>query len=207
MPIASFPASTHDSEFSGLPWREQLTVRRIMRVNHAGEHGAIRIYGAQIAIAHRRMPDITVSLEHLLGHEVEHRRRFREIMLSRQVTPCRMLWFWGLGGTVLGGVTALMGRNAVWTCTAAVEAAVHRHLEDQLHFLNARDRTLYGVIDAIKAEELSHLALAESNIAVQSRMERWTAGVIAAATHALIWLSTYGASSRLAADLKRDRNS
>src|SRR5688572_13544147 len=110
------------------------TVRRILKVNHAGEYGAIRIYGAQIAVARHLHPPIVEVLSEIRGHEIEHCRRFREAMPQRGARPCRVMSFWSLGGYVLGFATALMGERMIWICTEAVESAVHRHLEDQLKF-------------------------------------------------------------------------
>ena len=61
---------------------------------------------------------------------------------------------WSRGGWLLGFLTALMGRQAIWICTAAVEAAVHRHLDDQLHFLPSRDPELRDIILSIREEEI-----------------------------------------------------
>src|ERR1700693_743415 len=115
--------------------REQRTVTRILKVNHAGEFGAIRIYRAQIWIARRLYPDVVAVLEEILGHEINHCSLFLHAMPERRARPCRIMALWGNGGALLGVLTALLGRQGIWICTAAVEAAVHRHLEDQLQFL------------------------------------------------------------------------
>jgi len=108
--------------------RDALTIARICRVNHAGEHGAIRISGAQIAIARQLYPDIVAELDEMREHEIRHRRLFAEAMPARHSKPCRVMALWALGGSVLGFATALLGRQRIWTCTAAAEEAVHRHL-------------------------------------------------------------------------------
>lgn len=181
---------------------EALTVRRILKVNHAGEHGAIRIYRAQIAVASRLWHDLVPPLQHMLVHEVEHCRLFREAMPARSARPCRIMSLWGLGGSGLGFATALMGRQAIWTCTAAVEEAVHRHLDDQLNFLQSRDQDLYDLILAIREEELSHLHTAECHLQDPTWARSALRGVISAITDALIWLSTWGDSSRMAKELR-----
>jgi 3-demethoxyubiquinol 3-hydroxylase len=103
--------------------REALTIARIVRVNHAGEYGAIRIYSAQIAIATRLYPDIAPALAEMLEHEKRHCRLFFEAMPARHSRPCRIMSLWSWGGALLGVITALMGRQAIWICTAAVEAS------------------------------------------------------------------------------------
>ena len=130
--------------------RDALTIARIVRVNHAGEYGAIRIYGAQIGVSEHRYPDVTPALAEMLSHEKKHCAAFFAAMPARQSRPCRVMSLWSLGGWLLGFATALMGRQAIWICTAAVEAAVHRHLDDQLAFLADRDRELYDVIMGIR---------------------------------------------------------
>src|SRR5688572_19895979 len=93
-----------------------VTVRRILKVNHAGEFGAIRIYGAQIAVAKRFFPDIAPALIEMRADEIVHCRRFHEAMPPRAARPCRVMALWSLGGSVLGFATALLGRNMVWAC-------------------------------------------------------------------------------------------
>jgi ubiquinone biosynthesis monooxygenase Coq7 len=111
------------------------------------------------------------------------------------------LWSWG--GWLLGLTTALMGRKTIWICTAAVEAAVHRHLDDQLAFLAGRDDELQGIILSIREEELAHLHHAQSQIASLGRGSRLLQRLISDVTDALIWLSTWGDSTRMMRDLRR----
>ncbi len=174
-----------------------LTIARIVKVNHAGEYGAIRIYRAQIWIARWRCPDVVPFLEETLAHEVNHCARFRAAMTPRKTRPCRVMSLWGNGGYALGTLTALMGRQGIWICTAAVEAAVHRHLEDQLFFLSGRDLELHDLIKSIQVEELSHLHHAEDNITysgVPARLLNW---IVSRSTDVAIWLSTWGDSTRM----------
>ena len=144
--------------------RDALTIARIVRVNHAGEYGAIRIYSAQIGVSAKRYPDVVPALADMLQHEKKHCAAFFAAMPARQSRPCRIMSLWGWGGWLLGFATALMGPQAIWVCTAAVEAAVHRHLDDQLAFLAGRDAELHDTIMSIREEELSHLHHAEAQI-------------------------------------------
>jgi ubiquinone biosynthesis monooxygenase Coq7 len=177
--------------------RDRLTIARILKVNHAGEYGAIRIYRAQLWLARRLYPDVVAFLEETLGHEIEHCAMFRNAMPQRNARPCRIMTLWGNGGFVLGFLTALLGRRGVWICTAAVEATVHRHLEEQLNFLIDRDAELHGLISAIQEQELMHLRHAEQRIGMSSAASRLLSAVIAKTTDAVIWLSTWGDSTRL----------
>ena len=186
-----------------LSQREAVTIARIVRVNHAGEFGAIRIYAAQIAVARRRYGDIAPALSEMLAHEQRHCALFFGAMPARGSRPCRVMSLWSWGGALLGLITALMGRQSIWICTAAVEAAVHRHLDDQLHFLQGRDGVLCDIIQSIRGEELAHLQRAQEHIVTTSRASRALHRVITWATDAVIWLSTWGDSTRMARDLRR----
>ncbi|ESY14003.1 MULTISPECIES: demethoxyubiquinone hydroxylase family protein [unclassified Mesorhizobium] len=182
--------------------QDALTVARIVRVNHAGEFGAIRIYSAQILVARRLWPDCVPSLSEMLGHERTHCAAFRAAMPARRSRPCRVMQFWSWGGWVLGFVTALLGPQGIWACTAAVEAAVHRHLDDQLFFLANRDHDLHGIILAIREEELAHLHHAEEQLKSPGPALNFLRSLISIATDVLIWLSTWGDSSRMTRALK-----
>src|SRR5262245_58593146 len=185
--------------------RDGLTVARIVRVNHAGEYGAIRIYSAQIAISMRLYPDIAPALAEMLKHEERHCRLFFDAMPERHSRPCRTMSLWSWGGALLGFATALMGRQAIWICTAAVEAGVHRHLDDQLHFLAGRDEELTGIILSIREEELAHLHHAEARVGTKNFARRTLHRVVTWATDLVIWLSTWGDSTRMAKELRRSR--
>ncbi len=159
---------------------DALTISRIVKVNHAGEYGAIRIYSAQIAIASRLFPDVVPALADMLEHERQHCSKFYAAMPMRHTRPCRVMSLWSWGGWMLGFFTALSGRQGIWTCTAAVEAAVHRHLDDQLHFLAGRDTELYALIQSIREEELSHLNHAEAQLTPATASKRFLRRLISA---------------------------
>lgn len=179
-----------------------ITVRRILKVNHAGEFGAIRIYGAQIAVARRLYPEIVDVLADIRAHEIEHCRLFRNAMPARGARPCRVMAFWSLGGFVLGFVTALLGQRMIWICTEAVESAVHRHLEDQLRYLEPRDADLKALIASIQSEELSHLHEAQARRGAVGPVQVGAVSFIGVVTDLLIWLSTWGDSTRMAREMK-----
>lgn len=180
---------------------EALTIRRILKVNHAGEFGAIRIYGAQIAVARRLFPSIVAALEEMRNDEIEHCRLFRSAMPERRARPCRVMAFWSLGGLVLGALTALMGERMVWICTEAVESTVHRHLEDQLRFLTARDGQLRELIRSIQQQEEAHLHEAERRQTSQGALRAVALPVIGLLTDMMIWLSTWGDSSWMKSEI------
>lgn len=112
---------------------------------------------------------------------------------------------WGNGGLVLGFLTALFGRQGIWICTAAVEAAVHRHMEEQLLFLRGRDHELHDMIATIQEEELAHLSHAQGRIANHNVWSGILERTIAKSTDTVIWLSTWGDSMRMVKELSASR--
>jgi ubiquinone biosynthesis monooxygenase Coq7 len=183
--------------------RDALTIARIVRVNHAGEFGAIRIYSAQLMVSRWFWPDCHPALSEMLRHERNHCAIFRAAMPPRDSRPCRVMHFWSYGGWILGFLTACLGRKGIWACTAAVEAAVHWHLDDQLHFLQDRDFELHQIILSIRQEELAHLQHAEEQLHSPGAMLQALRQIISLTTDGLIWLSTWGDSSRMAHALKK----
>ncbi len=181
---------------------DRRTLSRILKVNHAGEYGAIRIYRAQLWLARRLHSDLVPFLEETLAHEVQHCRHFVDAMPSHGSRPCRAMWLWGLGGSALGVFTALMGRNAVFACTKAVEQTVHRHLDAQIAFLAARDAALCDLIAGIQVEERQHLDHAAGQLA-PSPLNRAIESVVNLSTAIVIWLSTQGAVGRMEKALHR----
>jgi ubiquinone biosynthesis monooxygenase Coq7 len=184
--------------------QDQLLIRRILRVNHAGEHGAVSIYTAQIARIGASHPELHAWLSDTVGHERAHRSAFAEAMPSRAAKPCRALGVWSLGGWALGSITALLGRTGVLACTAAVERTVHGHLQEQIAFLGRRDKELAALVELILREELSHLAFAEANLVSGSKLTPLFSTVIAFATEVLIAISTRGDSIRLRRTLRAE---
>lgn len=182
-----------------------LTVRSVLRVNHAGEYGAVRIYQAQLALARVLASDLVPFLEDTLTHEIAHRDRFRALMTPRGVVPCGALPVWGVGGWMLGFLTGLFGRNAILACTEAVERTVHHHLGDQLRALGNSDPEVSRVIGDIQTEELGHLDYAECRAARSSLIASAVRPVVAGSTALLIWLSTYGEALLLGWRVRRTR--
>jgi len=178
------------------------TIRRILKVNHAGEHGAIRIYAVQSVVARFTAPDIVANLIEMKAHEIEHHMNFAEAMPQRLAKPCRLLFLWAWGGFLLGLATALCGKRMIWICTEAVESAVHDHLNNQLRFLQHCDPSLFNLIAAIKTEEESHLHFAQEGRGPDTVVSRFAVSLIGWVTDVLIWMSTSGDSSRLKVALK-----
>lgn len=176
---------------------KQRLIRRILRVNHAGEHGAIAIYTAQIAICQRVTPDLLEWLNETLSHERKHRERFLNAMPSRQAKPCRALIVWSFGGRLLGTLTSLFGRTGVMICTSAVERTVHRHLHEQIAFLDRSDAELAETVREILKDEDAHLAYADEHHDRHTLFAKFLSWIVSVATETLILISTRGDSLRL----------
>ncbi|MDA0781672.1 MAG: demethoxyubiquinone hydroxylase family protein [Rickettsiales bacterium] len=181
--------------------KEQLTIARILKVNHAGEYGAIRIYTGQLKLAKILYKDLALFLEETLQHEIKHCNSFESYMPCRKTRPCGMIKFWGIGGYLLGTITALMGRNSIMVCTAAVESAVHIHLNEQIDYLRGKDNELQNLIKKIRVEELQHLKYAEDRLSMQGWIPKMLYQIIVFFTNTIIWLSTWGDVTRMKNDI------
>ena len=137
----------------GDPTAEEL-VHRIIRVDHAGEYGAVRIYAGQLAVLGHT--DKAALLEHMAEQEKRHFETFSRLIVERGVRPTAMLPLWHVAGYVLGATTALLGPRAAMACTVAVEEAIDEHYRDQAEALGEDERELRETIERFRAEELEH---------------------------------------------------
>lgn len=167
----------------------KLEVERILRVDHAGECGAINIYRAQIAVSRYLWPHCVPALESMLAHEQAHCLIFDAELRSRRARQCYALPLWRIGGLLLGLSTALLGPRAIWACTAAVESTVYQHIQEQIMFLEQHDEAALQAVRAIEQDEKSHLehALAHEGTATGGNKIVWA--LVTACTSVAIWLS------------------
>jgi len=140
------------------------TPKKILKVNHAGEFGAINIYKSQILIAKIFMKDLVPLLEDFLADEQRHLSIFWEEIQNRNGVKCKSYWLCGLGGYVMGFISALLGRKGIMACTWAVESIVIKHLESQLIYLSGcKDLDAYDAVEAILKDEKNHRDTGYSN--------------------------------------------
>lgn len=90
---------------------------RILKIDHAGEHGAVNIYRAQILVSRVTSPELTATLCEFIAHEQRHRALFWSRMQSRAIRRCRSYRLCGVGGYLLGFITGLLGRQAIAATT------------------------------------------------------------------------------------------
>jgi ubiquinone biosynthesis monooxygenase Coq7 len=161
---------------------------RIMKVNHAGEHGAVNIYAGQIAAAKLRARALLPDLTDFKAHEERHRNIFGKELQRRGLPRCRSYWLCGVGGYVLGLFTGLMGVQAITTATVAVERVVLRHLQQQLLNIGESDPDAVTAISAILIEEQLHHDQFAAYICRESFLYRMLGSAISAATESVIWI-------------------
>ncbi|HTR88211.1 MAG TPA: demethoxyubiquinone hydroxylase family protein [Reyranella sp.] len=161
---------------------------RVMKVNHAGEQGAVCIYRAQRWIASMIAPALVAELSANQAHEERHRAIFAAELARRGVRRCRSYWLCAIGGAVLGTITGLAGRRAIAATTVAVEQVVLRHLDAQRAALQMSDPRAVAAVDSIAREERDHhdgWARVLGTISWPDRLLMW---VVSASTETVIWL-------------------
>ena len=136
------------------------TVERMLRVDHAGEYGAKRIYEGQLAVLGRRKDKESVRaaglIRHMAAQEAVHLATFQKLLPTRRVRPTALLPLWHVAGFALGAVTAALGPRAAMACTVAVEEVIDAHYADQAVLLGEDEAPLRDTIETFRNEELEH---------------------------------------------------
>jgi ubiquinone biosynthesis monooxygenase Coq7 len=132
-------------------------VAAMIRVDHAGEFGAIRIYEGQLAVltGHKGAERAVAAIKRMSDQEQRHLTKFDALLNERRVRPTALEPLWRLAGFTLGAVTALMGEKTAMACTAAVEEVIDQHYASQLDRL-AHDPELRDTIEDFRADEIAH---------------------------------------------------
>lgn len=130
----------------------------MIRVDHAGEYGAVQIYRGQLAVfshlpGKARAAALIADME---AGEKHHLETFDRLIVERGVRPTVLAPVWRGAGFMLGAVTALMGEKAAHACTAAVEEAIEEHYHEQSKALDGVDPVLKRIVDTFREEELEH---------------------------------------------------
>ena len=130
-------------------------LEEIIRVDHAGEYGATRIYDGQIAIFGKNSK-IGKTIQHMADQEQEHIETFQQLIVSNRVRPTALLPVWNVAGYALGAATAMMGEKAAMACTVAVEKVIGEHYHEQQTLLAKDQKKLKKIIKKFEADELEH---------------------------------------------------
>ena len=133
-------------------------LEEILRVDHAGELGAVHIYRGQRAVLNRApgKDRIAFQLQEMEGHEAEHLAAFDKLLTERGVRPTLMAPLWRIAGFALGAGTALLGEKAAHACTEAVETVIEEHYAGQIAELAVSEPALSQDLARFRDEELHH---------------------------------------------------
>ena len=164
------------------------TVRRMIRVNHAGEYGAKRIYAGQLAVL-GKSPAASV-IEEMAAQEQEHLDVFSRMLVERRVRPTVLMPLWHVAGFALGAATALLGEKAAMACTVAVESVIDEHYAKQEAQLTDTESDLKTTISKFRADEKEHHDTALENGAELSPVYDILRTFVVHQTRVAIWLST-----------------
>jgi len=137
-------------------------LEEIIRVDHAGERGAIKIYEGQLlALKTLKKDEILEStIEEMKQQECEHLKYFEEEIQLRKIKPTYLLPLWDLMGVSLGFGSVLLGRKASMLCTASVEEVIDKHYSDQIKKLGIDEKNLKNKIEKFRNDELNHKDIA-----------------------------------------------
>ncbi|MZR29968.1 demethoxyubiquinone hydroxylase family protein [Sneathiella litorea] len=166
--------------------REQL--ERIIRVDHAGEFGAVRIYEGQLAVL--KETESAETLQHMKEQEEVHKKKFEELLKDRRVRPTLLSPLWHVAGFALGAGTAMLGKEAAMACTEAVEEVIDEHYRDQLETLGEEEAELKETISDFRDEEIEHRDIAREEGASDAPGYEILTSAVKAGSKMAIWLSS-----------------
>lgn len=138
----------------------QRDIEAMIRVDHAGEYGAVRIYDGQLAVLKGKSAEL---VRHMAAQEDHHLKTFDALINARAVRPTALEPVWRVAGFALGAASALLGEKTAMACTAAVEETIDEHYAAQIEALGDDDPVLKQTVAQFRAEEIQHrdTALAE----------------------------------------------
>lgn len=181
------PKETGEGRLPGDPSPEEL-VARMIRVDQAGEFGAVRIYDGQLAVLSEG-PDAEAVRE-MAAKEEEHLAAFDRLMAERRVRPTLLSPLWHVAGYALGAASAALGPRAAMACTQAVEEVIDAHYADQAARLGEDEAELRALIQRFRADELDHRDTARARGAAEAPAYPVLTAAVKAGSRLAIWLST-----------------
>ena len=137
---------------------DQKILEEILRVDHAGERGAIKIYEGQLLALNtiKQNESLKKKIEEMKEQEKEHLEYFEREIQKRKIKPTYLLPLWDIMGVALGFGTVLLGKKATMLCTASVEEVIENHYENQLKNLGNDEMILKAKIEKFKNDEVEH---------------------------------------------------
>ena len=163
-------------------------LEKLIRVDQAGEYGAVRIYQGQRAVMGKN-PRYAEMLRHMEEQELHHLETFNKLVVERRVRPTLLTPLWHLAGFALGAGTALLGEKAAMACTVAVEEVIDEHYASQAEQLGEDEAELLKTVQEFRAEEVEHRDLALANVAEQAVGYPLLSAAIKTGSRLAIWLS------------------
>jgi len=141
-----------------IPGPREARIAEMIRVDHAGEYGAVQIYRGQRAVfeAVARDGGIVEELQAMEEGEQHHLDTFDALIAARGVRPTALAPLWNAAGFALGAATALLGERAAMACTTAVEEVIEEHYAAQADELDGVDDGLKATVEAFRADEIEH---------------------------------------------------
>lgn len=185
-PNPAGPRRTGEGRLPGDPGPEAL-VERMIRVDHAGEYGAARIYAGQLAVLGKT--ETGPVIRRMAEQEKRHLQTFDRLVVDRRVRPTALSPVWHVAGFALGAASAALGSRAAMACTAAVESVIDRHYAGQLDKLGEDEAELRETIAEFRADEIEHRDTALAHEAERAPAFRPMTEAIKAGTRLAIWLS------------------
>lgn len=182
--IANVPRRTAEDRLPGDLTKAQL-IDRIIRVDHAGEYGAKRIYEGQLAVL-KAGPEAQ-AVRHMYAQELEHLREFEKLMVERRARPSALYPLWHMAGYALGAATAMLGPKAAMACTVAVEEVIDQHYREQAEKLGSDERPLRATIERFRADEQRHRDSGLAHGAEQAPAYPLLTAAIKAGSRLAIW--------------------
>lgn len=163
----------------------------MLRVDHAGEYGAVAIYRGQQAVFRRNAKTraTAAQLAEMEAEEQKHLDAFDKMLVERDVRPTLMAPLWNAAGYGLGVATALMGEKAAHACTEAVETVIEQHYGDQITELGDDEPELSATFTEFREDELSHRDTAIEEGAHEAPAYPVLSGLIKAGCRAAIKIS------------------
>lgn len=162
-------------------------LERMIRVDHAGEYGARRIYRGQLAVL--RNHPVAPQIRHMAEQEDEHLAHFEGLMRAHGARPSALLPFWHVAGFALGAATALIGKEAAMACTVAVESVISEHYSRQIDALGENDAALRDTLARFRAEELEHHDIGLAHDAEQAPAYGLLSGAIKQGCKLAVWVA------------------
>ena len=137
-------------------------IEEFIRVDHAGERGAVKIYEGQLLALNTLVKDENLKkiIEEMKVHEKEHSEFFENEIKKRKIKPTRLLPVWDLLGVGLGFGSAILGKKATMLCTASVEEVIDKHYQNQINQLGPEEKDLKNKIIKFREDELHHKDIA-----------------------------------------------